>query len=170
MRKAAIRTKGGTGPSGLGDDGWRKMLTSKVFSSSTSDLRKAIADFSKYICINEIEFQNTTSLETFIASRLVLRDKNPGLRPIDVGEVFRRIAAKVFMSIVKDALTKAVQNLQLYGGEDAGCEAAAHSMHDIFGINKTEAVLLADIENAFNSINRQVFLHNIKPICPPIWW
>ena len=71
MRKAATRTKGGTGPSGLDDDGWRKMLTSKVFGSSTSDLRKAIADFIKYICINEIEFQNnTTSLETFAASRL----------------------------------------------------------------------------------------------------
>ena len=35
-------------------------------------------------------------------------------------------------------------------------------IHDIFGTNKTEAVLLAvlqfyDAENAFNSINRQVF-------------
>ena len=41
-------------------------------------------------------------------------------------------------------------------------------MHDILGTNKTEAVLLVDAENAFNSINKQVFLHNIKHICPPI--
>ena len=40
-------------------------------------------------------------------------------------------------------------------------------MHDIFATNKTEAVLL-DAEKAFNSINKQVFLHNIKRICPPI--
>ena len=61
------------------------MLTSKVFGSCTSDLCKAIADFIKHICINEIEFQNnTTSLETFIASRPVPLDKNPGLRPIGV--------------------------------------------------------------------------------------
>ena len=39
-------------------------------------------------------------------------------------------------------------------------------MHDLFGTNKTEAVLLVDAENAFNSINRPVFLHNI--IRPPI--
>ena len=36
-RKAAIRTKGESGPSGLDADGWRKMLTSKVFGSCTSD-------------------------------------------------------------------------------------------------------------------------------------
>ena len=43
-------------------------------------------------------------------------DNNPGLRPIGVGEVLRRIAGKVVMSIVKDNVTKAVGNLQLYGG------------------------------------------------------
>ena len=41
-------------------------------------------------------------------------------------------------------------------------------MHDIFATNDTEAVLPFDAENAFISINRQVFLHNIKHICPPI--
>ena len=56
MKKVAIRTNGGPGPSGLDADGWRKMLTSKVFGSCTFDLRKAIAGFVKYIYINKIEF------------------------------------------------------------------------------------------------------------------
>ena len=129
------------------------MLTSKIFGSCTVDLRKAIAESIKHICINKIEFQNTASLQKFIAGRLVPLDKDPGLRPIGVGEVLRRIAGKVVMSIVKDDVTKACGNLQLRGGKDAGCKAAIHSMHDIFGTNKTEAVLLADAENAFNSIN-----------------
>ena len=110
------------------------MLTSNVFSSCTSDLRKTIADFMKHIYINKIESQNNiTSLKTFIASRLVPLDKNPNLRPIGIGEVLRRIAGKVVMSIVKDDVTKAVGNLQLCGEQDAGCNAAIHSMHDIFG-------------------------------------
>ena len=166
MRKAAIRTKGGSGPSGLDADGWRKMLASKVFGGCTSDLRRAIADFIKNICINEIEFHiNTTSLETFIASRQVPLDKNPGLRPIGVGEVLRRLAAKVLMSIVKDDVTKAVGNLQLCGGQDAGWEAAVHSMYDIFGTSKTEAVLLVDAENAFHKqtgffcIKSNIYVH-----------
>ena len=89
LRKAAIRTKGGSGPSGFNSDSWRKMLTSKVFGSCTSNLRKAIADFIKYICVNKIEFRNNTaSLETFIACRLVPLDKK-------TGEVLRRIAGKM---------------------------------------------------------------------------
>ena len=52
--------------------------------------------------------------------------------------------------------------------EDAGCEIAAHSMHDIFGTNETKAVVVVNAENAFSSINTQVFLHNIKHICLPI--
>ena len=86
------------------------MLASKVFGSCTSDLRKAITYFIKRICISQIEFQeNTNSLKTFITSRLVSLDKNPGLRPTGVGEVLRRIAGKV---IVKDDVRKAFGNLQ----------------------------------------------------------
>ena len=32
----------------------------------------------------------------------------------------------------------------------------------------TEAVLLVDAANAFNSVNRKVFLHNINVVCPLI--
>ena len=32
----------------------------------------------------------------------------------------------------------------------------------------TDAVFLIDAENAFNSINRKVMLHNLKFICPII--
>ena len=59
--------------------------------------------------MNKIGFENnTTLLETFIASRLMPLEKNLGLRPIGVGEVLHRIAGKVVMSIVKDDVAKAV--------------------------------------------------------------
>ena len=41
-------------------------------------------------------------------------------------------------------------------------------MHQIFSEENTEAVLLIDAENAFNSINRKVMLHNMKFLCPLI--
>ena len=41
-------------------------------------------------------------------------------------------------------------------------------MRDIFTDVDKDAVLLIDAENAFNSINYKVMLHNLKFICPII--
>ena len=41
-------------------------------------------------------------------------------------------------------------------------------MHDLFEQENTEAILLVDAANAFNSINRNVFLHNVSVVCPEI--
>ena len=41
-------------------------------------------------------------------------------------------------------------------------------MHTIFEEERTEAVLLIDASNAFNSVNRNVFLHNVTVVCPAI--
>ena len=41
-------------------------------------------------------------------------------------------------------------------------------MRYIYNESDTQAVLLVDASNAFNSVNRNVFLHNIKIICPEI--
>ena len=40
-------------------------------------------------------------------------------------------------------------------------------MRDIFNEESTDGVILVDASNAFNTLNRQVALHNIQYICPP---
>ena len=42
-------------------------------------------------------------------------------------------------------------------------------MEKIFKEESEEAVLLVDAENAFNSINRKIFLHNISVLYPAIF-
>ena len=49
-----------------------------------------------------------------------------------------------------------------------GCEAAVHATQSLFHSSNTQAVLLADASNAFNSLNRHVTLHNLHFICPPL--
>ena len=104
----------------------------------------------------------------FLACRLIPLDKNLGLRPIGVGEVLRRIAGKVVMKVVKEDIKKAAGCLQLCAGQEAGCEAAIHAMHRIFESNETEAILMVDAENPFDSINRKALLHNIEYLSPVI--
>ena len=72
------------------------------------------------------------------------------------------------MIIQKKGVLQVAGSLQLWGGQDAGSEAAIHAMHDVFNDDKMEGILLIDAENAFNSVNRKVMLHNLKFICPVI--
>ena len=102
----------------------------------------------------------------YTSSRLVALDKCPGIRPIGIGEVVRRIIGKAIMRTVRYDLQDAVGSIQLCAGQEAGCEAAVHAMESIFAEEDTEAMILVDATNAFNSLNWQVTLMNCEAICP----
>ena len=159
IRKTVMKTRGGSGPSGLNGDGWKRILLSKNFGESSSDLCQTLAKVTKKLCTEELP----TSLEGFLACRLIPLNKNPGLRPIGVGEVLKRIIEKVVVSVSNDI--SSVGSLQVCAGHEAGCEAVIHASHTIFEDEKTKAVLLVNATNIFNSVNRQVCLHNICIIC-----
>ena len=95
VRKAALKTKGGSGPSAMDAEGWRRILTSKQFGNSSSDLCKAIVRMAQKLCTAE---DHNESPEAFVAYILIPLDKNPGLRPIGIGEILRPIAGKVVVS------------------------------------------------------------------------
>eukprot|EP00794_Sanderia_malayensis_P000712 gene712-16297_t len=50
VRKAAIRTKGGSGPSGMDGEGWRRILTSNSFGDASENLCNAFASAIKKLC------------------------------------------------------------------------------------------------------------------------
>ena len=103
--------KGGSGPSGLDANGWRRILTSRAFGTATLDLRKTFDKLMKKLCVEELE--SPSSLESFVACRLISLDRKPGLRPIGVGKVLRRIAGKAVMMLLKNDITHAAGALQL---------------------------------------------------------
>ena len=39
-------------------------------------------------------------------------------------------------------------------------------MHEVFDSPESEGVLLADATNAFNCVNRKVYLRNVQHLCP----
>ena len=163
---AAVLTKGGSGPSGLDADGWRKIFTSRSFGTATasSELCKTFALLVERLWSNNI--RNTESLESFIACRLIILDKRPGLRQL--GEVLRRIVGKGIIIVLKKNILQATGLLQLRGGQVAESEAAIHVMHDIFNDDNARGILLIDAENAFYSISRKVILDKFRFICPVI--
>ena len=54
VKEAALKTKGGSGHSGLDADRWRKILVSKSYGTINVDLRQAFANVIKKICTERL--------------------------------------------------------------------------------------------------------------------
>ena len=104
------------------------------------------------MCVEKVSDPN--SLSALLACRLISLDKNPGLRPIGIGEVLRRIISKSVTAVLRNELQNAAGGLQLCVGQESGCEAGIHSMSEIFDDENTHGIIQVDANNAFNTINR----------------
>ena len=168
--KAAKQIQGSGGPTLIDADGWRHILCSKSYGKASVDLCESIANLAKKLCREEI---HPDTLHEFIACRLIPLDKgsdkegNPGVRPIGIGEILRRIVGKVVVRSTREDIIAAAGPLQTCAGLKSGIEASIHAMRIIFECDETEALLLVDAENAFNNLNRKAAIHNIKQLCPP---
>lgn len=161
IRLAALHTHGAAGPSGTDAYLWRRFCSS--FGPASAALCNALAAVARRVCTSNII---PAWLSAFTACRLVPLDKNPGVRPIGIGEVSRRIIAKVVLKIISRDIQLAAGPLQTCAGHECGIEAAVHAMKQIYASDDVDAVLLVDATNAFNTINRRVALHNIRLTCP----
>ena len=165
IRTAAIKTKVDSGPFSMDADGWWRILASNSFSAANSDLWKAFANAVEWLCTDLIE---TQTIKTFLSCRLIPLDKNLGFSSIGVGKVLRRIAGKVIVSVLKSEVIDYSSSLQVCAGQEAGIEAAVHSLNSMCNDENNDAMLLVDASDAFNSLNHNLFLHNISYICAVI--
>ena len=141
--KAALKTKGAAGLSGLDAFAWRRLCSS--FKSASRDLCCSLAAVGRRLCISLV---NPTGLSAFVACRLIPLDKSPEVRPIDIGEVPRRIISKAILWILSSDIQDAAGPLQVCAGQVGGCEAAIHSMRIIFNEQDVEAAFLRKTRSA----------------------
>ncbi len=90
---------------------------------------------------------------------LIQKAKNPGVRPIGIGDTARIIIAKSVLMIIKGDIQEAAGTTQLCAGQISGIEAAVHATRTSYENEETEAILLVDATNAFNSLNRKTALY-----------
>ena len=163
VHSVALKTEGAAGPSGIDAQGWRRLCSS--FQQPSSDLCNALAGVCKRICSTYVD---PNDLSALVACRLIALNKCPGVRPIGIGEVVRRILGKVILATIGKEIQDAAGALQLCAGQQTGCEAAVHAMRELSNDPDTEAILLVDASNAFNLLNRKVALLNILRKCPSL--
>ena len=83
MIPTAMRlTKGSRGPSQLDTEQFRRIILSKTFKQESKDLREQMVLLAKNLAITLV---GTKSIDAFDAFRLIVHNKNPGIRPIEVG-------------------------------------------------------------------------------------
>ena len=149
IKTAALRTDGAAGPSGIDARGWRRLCAS--FHSASIDLCHSLALLARRLCTEHV---SPDGLAALLGCRLIALDKNPGVRPIGIGEIPRRIVAKAVLSVIGGDIQEAAGSIQLCSGQTSGIEAAVHAMYEAFHDDDVQAVLLVDASNAFNCLNR----------------
>ena len=55
LKVTALKTTGGSGPSGLDIDGWRRILASNSYVIVNNELRKAFAEIIKIIALKRLK-------------------------------------------------------------------------------------------------------------------
>ena len=160
---AALHTDGSAGPSGMDAYAWRRLCGS--FQKASTDLCEALAKIARRL---SSVFVDPEPLKPLVACRLVVLNKCPGVRPVGIREVPRRVISKAIVAVIRSDIRKVVGSLQLCIGQRLGCEASIHALNEIYEEEATEAILMVDPSNAFNRLNRKATLSNAMNLCPAI--
>ena len=113
--------------------------------SASTDLCHSLALVARCLCST---YANPKGIAPILACHLIALDKNPGVRPIEISDIARRILSKAILTLTRDDIHETVSADQLCGGKVAGIKGAIHSTRSLFTQNNTEAILLVDTLNA----------------------
>ena len=158
IKKHTKRTSG-AGVSQQEDNLWHKMVT--AHKDASASLCTALATVARRLVT---EYVDPRGLEALLANRSIAIDKCPGLRPVGVGEMARRIIGKAVMEVTGHKVQQSVG--ALHAGHPVGVESAIHAVRDFLDDDSSDGILLIDADNAFNRIHRAVALWNVQYTCP----
>ncbi|XP_061706794.1 uncharacterized protein LOC133517478 [Cydia pomonella] len=103
------------------------------------------------------------------ANLIALKKKDGGIRPIAVGNTFRRLTSKICCREFHSRLTEKFKPIQLGFGLKGGCEGAVHAARSFIDSPNFEILVKIDVRNAFNSIDRGVLLTQVEKELPEIY-
>ena len=99
------------------------------------------------------------------ATLTALPKKNNDIRPVAVGEVWRRLTAKCLCNSYKEQSCSYFFPLQIGVGQTLGTEIGletARQWHQRNSNNPSAVVVKVDFSNAFNCVDRQAFLEQCR--------
>ena len=106
----------------------------------------------------------------FSGSLIALEKKSGGIRPIAIGYILRRLAAKCANTHALHTIGAKLLPEQLGLGTSGGCEAAVHATRRFLANMPPDYLLVKlDFSNAFNNIHRDAMLSAAAEHVPSIY-
>ena len=121
--KVASHLSGAAGPSGTNAVDLSNWLLRHGAESQL--LRNEMAYMARWLANDHPPW---AAYRALMACRLVALDKEPGTRPVGIGEIYRRLFAKCVLEACGSQATTACGNLNLCLGLPAGIEGAVHAV------------------------------------------
>jgi hypothetical protein len=123
VEAVASKISGAAGPGGTDAVALQSWLLR--FGAESERLRAEMADLTLWLSNSHPPY---AAYRALMACRLVALDKQPGVRPVGIGEIYRRLIAKCAISVIGHQATTACGNLNLCAGLPAGIEGAVHAV------------------------------------------
>lgn len=160
----ARRLSGSAGPGGTDAINLQHWLLRHGMMSQK--LQTSLAKFATWLATTNVPW---AAIRALMSARLIGLDKNPGVRPVGVGDIWRRITAKCIIHACGNEATLACGSDQLCAGLRSGIEGAIHSMRVLWRehhSNDQWGHLLIDARNAFNELDRAGMLWTVRHTWP----
>ena len=116
-------------------------------------LKTNIFHFWHQQCNSDIPYCWSFETRVFIFGRLIAIDKQPGVRPVVVGEMWRRIFAKIVLKFIGPEATIAFQDDHMYAALKAVIDSAIRGVQAPWDETLTTenwGFLLVDAKNTFD--------------------
>ena len=154
-----------------GPDGLRPQhlvdLTSASAERGGRELLTALSSFILHI----LEGNTPSSIQPILfgANLIALNKKEGGIRPIAVGQILRRLAAKCASVHMMKSMEIVLAPRQFSYGTSLGCEAAVHAARcyvESISSASNKLMLMLDFKNSFNSLRRDKMLQYVIKFAP----
>ena len=153
------------GPDGLRPQHLLDLVNNR---ESAGTLLQSTTDFMNVLLRGEcpVEIRQLIFGGTLIA----LSKKTGGLRPIAIGYVWRRLAAKCANAYALSKLGAFFAPLQVGIGTQGGGEAAVHAARNfVKSMQRDQTFVKLDFANAFNTLRRDVMLRAVHDTIPELY-
>ncbi len=119
-----MRMSGSTGPSSFDAVMMRNCLL--WYGKASSELRQEMAEWVEWL---SNESPPWVAYRALMCRRLVALDKQPGVCPIAIGEIWHQCIAKSDLAGLEAQAKGACESVQLCAELEAGIEGALHAVH-----------------------------------------